>query len=38
MKNLSVDEFIELVNGQGFDVDKAYGVQCVDGIKKGKML
>lgn len=34
MKNLSVDEFIELVNGQVFDVDKAYGVQCVDGIKK----
>lgn len=34
MKNISIDDFIKEVEGKAFDVDKAYGVQCVDGIKK----
>lgn len=34
MRSLTVEEFIKEVEGKGFDVDKAYGIQCVDGIKK----
>lgn len=34
MKNITVDDFIKETEGQAFDVDGAYGVQCVDGIKK----
>lgn len=34
MKYISVDDFIKEVDGKGFDVDRAHGVQCVDGLKK----
>lgn len=33
-KYISVNDFVKSVDGQAFDIDKAYGVQCVDGIKK----
>lgn len=31
---ISPDEFINETNGKAYDMDGAYGVQCVDGIKK----
>lgn len=31
---MSIDEFINETNGHAYDMDGAYGVQCVDGIKK----
>lgn len=31
---MSIEEFINETNGQAFDMDGQYGVQCVDGIKK----
>lgn len=31
---MTVQEFINNTNGKAFDMDGAYGVQCVDGIKK----
>lgn len=34
MKYIDVNDFIKSVDGQAFDMDGAYGVQCVDGIKK----
>ena len=34
MKYISVDEFVNETNGKAYDMDGAYGVQCVDGIKK----
>jgi len=30
----TIDQFINETNGHGYDMDGAYGVQCVDGIKK----
>lgn len=34
MKYISVQEFFKNTNGKAYDIDHAYGVQCVDGIKK----
>lgn len=31
---MSIEEFINNTNGNAYDMDGAYGVQCVDGIKK----
>jgi len=34
MKYISVENFIKETIGKEYDMDHAYGVQCVDGIKK----
>ena len=34
MKYISVEDFIKETIGKEYDIDKKYGVQCVDGIKK----
>lgn len=31
---MSIEEFIKETNGNFYDMDGAYGIQCVDGIKK----
>ena len=33
-KYISPQEFIKQTEGHAYDMDGAYGVQCVDGIKK----
>ena len=38
MKYISVNEFVGKTIGKGYDVDKSYGIQCVDGIKEFNML
>ena len=37
-KYISVDEFINITNGKEYDIDHAYGVQCVAGIKEFNIL
>ena len=34
MKYISVEDFVKETIGKEYDMDNAYGVQCVDGIKK----
>lgn len=36
-KYITVDEFIKQTEGHEYDIDKSYGTQCVDGIKKFNM-
>ncbi len=31
---MNIDNFIKETIGKGYDIDKAYGIQCVDGFKK----
>jgi len=37
-KYMTPDEFIKETNGKAYDVDHAYGVQCVDGIAEFTVL
>ena len=37
-KYMTPDEFIKETNGKSYDVDHAYGVQCVDGIAEFTVL
>lgn len=37
-KYISVDEFVNTTNGKEYDIDHAFGVQCVDGIKEFNVL